>query len=455
MFGRRIFGGGPARHALNLRAVRGLIRSRLWAQILIAMMLGLTAGALLAPTAGSPFALEMEMAELAGAWLRLPGSIFLNLIQMVVIGLISTSIVLGITATGDARMLGRAAGRIVPYFLVTTTIAVAIGATLATLVGPGHFVDPSAFLDTESADALAASVAEMSGNGAAPAMAVEAIPEEVASIIPANLSSAVLSRNMFQIVIAATLGGVALATLGAEKAKPLITLIQLVQEVSLVIVGWAMRLAPVAVFGLICDFVMRTGLSALLGLSVYIGCVLGGLVVLLGVYLVIVAVLGRRNPLTFLGQGPGAQLLAFSTSSSAATMPLSLRIAEERLDVRPAVTRFIIPLGATVNMDGTALYQTVAAVFMIQLFQVDLDTLSFIVLAVTVIGASIGSPSTPGVGIVILASVLASVGIPAEGVAILLGVDRILDMCRTSVNVTGDLVACTVMDRWLPAPSGE
>ena len=144
-----------------------------------------------------------------------------------------------------------------------------------------------------------------------------------------------------------------------------------------------------------------------------------------------------------------AQLLAFSTSSSAATMPLSLKIAETRLKVRPAISRFIIPLGATVNMDGTALYQTVAALFMAQLFQVDLSVADFILLAVTVIGASIGSPSTPGVGIVILTGVLASIGIPPAGVAVLLGVDRILDMCRTAVNVTGDLTACTVMDRWI------
>ena len=210
-------------------------------------------------------------------------------------------------------------------------------------------------------------------------------------MIPANLSSALLTQNMLQIVIAAVLAGVALVSLDADRTRPLIHLVQVVQEAALVIVGWAMRLAPIAVFGLICDFVMRVGLSALVSLSAYILSVLGGLVLLLLVYLLIVLVLGRRNPVHFLRQVLDAQLLAFSTSSSAATMPLSLKIAETRLKVRPAISRFIIPLGATVNMDGTALYQTVAALFMAQLFQVDLSVADFILLAVTVIAP----PSQP------------------------------------------------------------
>ena len=212
---------------------------------------------------------------------------------------------------------------------------------------------------------------------------------------------------------------------------------------------WAMRLAPLAVFGLIMDFVLRVGLSALLGLSAYIATVITGLIILLLVYLLIVLVFAGRNPLKFAGQIADAQLLAFSTSSSAATMPLSLRIAEDRLRVSPPVSRFLIPLGATVNMDGTALYQVVAALFIAQLYNVDLSTVELAVLIFTVVGASIGSPSTPGVGIVILATILQGLGIPPDGAAILLGVDRILDMCRTSVNVSGDLTACVVMDKWL------
>ena len=336
------------------------------------------------------------------------------------------------------------ASRILPYFLATTTLAVLLGVGVALLVSPGSLVD-AGLLAQMPAEALP--VAEEAVSAATPASGP--IVEGLAALIPANLSSALLTQNMLQIVIAAVLAGVALVSLDADRIRPLIHLIQVVQEAALVIVGWAMRLAPIAVFGLMCDFVMRVGLSALVSLSAYILSVLGGLVLLLLVYLLIVLVLGRRNPVQFLRDVLDAQLLAFSTSSSAATMPLSLKIAETRLKVRPAISRFIIPLGATVNMDGTALYQTVAALFMAQLFQVDLSVADFILLAVTVIGASIGSPSTPGVGIVILTGVLASIGIPPAGVAVLLGVDRILDMCRTAVNVTGDLTACTVMDRWI------
>ncbi|MEA1942243.1 MAG: dicarboxylate/amino acid:cation symporter [Pseudomonadota bacterium] len=425
---------------LYMLRVRGLMRSQLWAQILVAMALAIATGLLLSPDLGSPLALDLEIAPVVGEWLRLPGQIFLNLIQMVVIGLVATSIVLGITSSGDADILARVAGRIAPYFLTTTTIAVLIGYAIATIVQPGSFIELSD-VATQAA-------------GATDAIDLDATPApslagSIADIIPASLTEATLSANMFQIVVASLIGGTALASLGLARVAPLIQIIQLVQDASLTIVGWAMRLAPVAVFGLIADFVMRIGISALLGMSVYILCVIGGLAVLLCVYFLIVAVLGRRSIFAFESEVASAQLLAFSTSSSAATMPLSLKTAEHGLKVRPAVARFVIPLGATVNMDGTALYQVIAALFIAQIYQIELSAPGFVMLVVTVVGASIGSPSTPGVGIIILASILHSLGIPASGVAILLGVDRILDMCRTSINVTGDLVACVVMDRWL------
>jgi len=424
---------------LYMIRVRGLMRSQLWAQILVAMLLAIATGLVLSPDLGSPLAVPGDTVAVVGEWLRLPGQIFLNLIQMVVIGLVATSIVLGITSSGNANMLARVAGRIAPYFLMTTTIAVLIGYAIATLVQPGSFISLS-----DVAPAAAGS-----GDVDLAATPAPTLAGSIADIIPASLAEATLNANMFQIVVASLIGGTALASLGIGRAAPLIQIIQLVQDASLTIVGWAMRLAPFAVFGLISDFVMRIGISALLGMSVYILCVVGGLLVLLGVYLLIVVVLGRRSPLAFAGTVASAQLLAFSTSSSAATMPLSLKTAEQGLKVHPAVARFVIPLGATVNMDGTALYQVIAALFIAQIYQVELSTPGFIMLVVTVVGASIGSPSTPGVGIIILAGILHSLGIPASGVAILLGVDRILDMCRTAINVTGDLVACVVMDRWL------
>ncbi|WP_114963896.1 dicarboxylate/amino acid:cation symporter [Tritonibacter mobilis] len=428
---------------LRLRDIRVVIRTRLWAQILTAMILGALLGLLFSPTAETAVALSPAQADVIGGWLRLPGSLFLNLIQMVVIPLITTSIILGLTSAGDPEFLRKAGLRIVPYFIGTTTIAVLIGIVIAFVIEPGTFVDAASIrLDagTAAPEVTTADLTEPTS-----------MAEQIANLIPANLSAAELSRNMIQIVIAAIFAGAAIVALGASRTKPLISLLQVVQEVAMKIVGWAMLLAPLAVFGLIGDFVLRTGISALIGMTAYIGSVILGLLILLGVYLLIVAVLARRNPLEFLKQVFDAQLLAFSTSSSAATMPLSLRIAEERLGIAPPVARFVIPLGATVNMDGTALYQVVAALFIAQVYGIVLDPVTLAVLIVTVVGASIGSPSTPGVGIVILATILQSIGIPPAGVAVLLGVDRILDMCRTAINVTGDLTAALVMNRWLGA----
>lgn len=255
---------------------------------------------------------------------------------------------------------------------------------------------------------------------------------------------------MLQIVVLAILVGVALVTMRGEARKVLLKLLEAIQELAMKIVSWAMAIAPIAVFGLLAQVVAMTGLDALVGLSAYVGTVLLGLLLLVGVYLVLVAMLAKRSPWTFFLQIREVPLLAFSTSSSAAVMPLSMKVAEEKLSVSREVSQFVIPLGATVNMDGTALYQVTAAVFMTQVFGVELSLGEFALLAFTTIGASIGSPSTPGVGIVILASVLQGIGVPAEGIAMILGVDRILDMSRTAVNVTGDLTATVVLNRILP-----
>lgn len=215
------------------------------------------------------------------------------------------------------------------------------------------------------------------------------------------------------------------------------------------VVRWAMYLAPLAVFGLLAQITIRIGFEALLGMAVYVGTVLFGLVLMVIVYLAIITLIVRFNPWRFLTAVREVQLLAFSTSSSAAVMPLSMQTAEDKLGVRPSISQFLIPLGASINMDGTALYQAAATVFLAQVYNVELGIPALLLILVTTVGASIGSPATPGVGIVILAMVLNAVGIPASGVALIIGVDRILDMSRTAVNVTGDLTACLVMDRWV------
>jgi Na+/H+-dicarboxylate symporter len=214
------------------------------------------------------------------------------------------------------------------------------------------------------------------------------------------------------------------------------------------VIEWAMILAPYAVFGLIANVTIQMGFETLAGVGAYMMSVLLGLFCMFLVYVLIVALIAKRNIFDFLKAIRNAQIFAFSTSSSAATMPFTLKAAEERLDIDPKVSRFVIPLGATINMDGTALYQAAAALFLCSIFGVDLTTGQIVFLMLTTVGASIGTPATPGVGIIVLATILSGIGVPPEGIGIILGVDRILDMCRTTLNVTGDLVATSVMARF-------
>lgn len=416
-----------------------LIRTKLWAQILVAMCLGLGTGFLL--SAEGAALVSEDIAAATAAWLKLPGSIFLNLIQMVVIPLVMSSIVLGICASGDSARLKQVGLRLFPYFVGTTSIAVTIGITLALIINPGSYFD--------KADVVADTVTVMQGEGSVETIK-HSVPDQIAALIPSNVAEAEVTRNMLQIVVFSLFVGAAIIALPKERGLLFIKVADAVQELALKIVSWAMLLAPIAVFGLLADITIRVGVDAIVGVSVYVGTVLAGLLVLLCCYLLIVRVLAGRSIKEFVVAVRDVQLLAFSTSSSAAVMPLSMKIAIERLKVSPAISKFVVPLGATVNMDGTALYQVVAALFLTQVYGVELTMIEIVVLAVTTVGASIGSPSTPGVGIVILATILQGIGIPPGGIALIIGVDRILDMCRTTVNVTGDLTASCVMDRWLP-----
>jgi Na+/H+-dicarboxylate symporter len=257
--------------------------------------------------------------------------------------------------------------------------------------------------------------------------------------------------EMLQVVIFALLMGVTLVGLKPETSKPLLDLMGSLQAVCMALVGSVMRLAPYAVFGMLARVMLSTGVEVLLGIGAYVATVLFGMFVLLVVFLAIAAVLGRQRPGRFLTHIRDAQLLAFSTDSSAATMPLSIQTAEEKLGVRPSIAQLVMPIGASVNMGGTALYQGLATMFMAQLFGVDLPLSSLVALVVTALGASIGAPATPGVGIVVLATVLQASGIPLAGLALILGVDQVLERVRCVLNVTGDLVAAVVMDRMLPS----
>lgn len=425
-----------------------LVRKRLWLQILIGMALGITVGLLLSPTGAS--LVPANTAETLGAWLALPGNLFLALIQMVVIPLVVSSILLGVTSSGSTTYLRRIGVRILPYFVATTLVAVTIGIILALSIEPGQYISAELVAAAAETEPAVTPVA-------APSPATEiSIPDRIVNIIPTNPLAAALHSSMFQIVVFAMLIGVALVSIPRERAEPLIGLAGSLQEVSMQVVSWAMLIAPYAVFGLLAQITIKIGFDAIVGMGAYVGSVLLGLVILLGFYLVIVAVLARRSPWTFLTAAREAQLLAFSTSSSAAVMPVTIRTAQDKLGVRKEIAQFVVPLGATINMDGTALYQVLAAVFLTQVYGIELTIANLVLLTMTTVGASIGSPSSPGVGIVILSTILVDLGVPISGIALIFGVDRILDMARTVVNVTGDLTASTVMDRWLgDVPTSE
>ncbi len=328
-----------------------LIRSRLWAQILIAMTLGIGVGLALSPMGGA--LVEATTANIIASWLALPGRLFLALIQMVVVPLVLTSIILGIASGGSPDFLRRIGTRIAPYFLCTTIVAVVIGASLALWIRPGQYVDQAASVTAPSSQSL-------------PVIETQVrvpLPDRIVEVVPENPSNAILHRAMFQIVVFAVLMAVALVSISAERAKPLLDLCVSLQDVSMKVVSWAMALAPAAVFGLLAQICVQAGLDAILGMSAYVGTVLLGLLLLLIFYLLIVTVLAGRNPVTFLSKIREAQLLAFSTSSSAAVMPLSMKTAQDKLGVPKPISQFVIPLGATVNMDGTALYQVMLRYF--------------------------------------------------------------------------------------------
>ncbi|MGB8635146.1 MAG: dicarboxylate/amino acid:cation symporter [Rhodanobacteraceae bacterium] len=434
------------RHPRSLKYLSGyldkLIKGRLWLKVMIGMVLGVATGIVLGPAVGM---VPPATAYAIGNWLALPGRLFLTLIQMIVIPLVFASVIRGLTAGGSLAQLRSLGLRVTVYFVFTTTVAISIGMAVALLIKPGRYIDSAMVqqvLGSGSAVPLPATVPGMPGLGD--------LPQKLITILPSNPLTSMVEGQMLQVVLFAIIFGVALVMMKREQAKPMLDLLGSLLEVCMTVVRVTMRLAPYAVFGLMTQLTTKIGLDALLGMSVYVGTVLLGLLLLLCFYLVVVLLVGRTRPKTFLVAAREVMLLAFSTSSSAAVLPVTMKTAQDKLHIRSSVAQFVLPLGATVNMDGTALYQGVAAIFLAQVFGVDIGTGGLLLIIVTSVGASIGAPGTPGVGIVILAMVLQSVNIPVAGIALILGVDRILDMSRTSVNVCGDLAASTVMDRWLP-----
>ncbi|KIL73014.1 dicarboxylate/amino acid:cation symporter [Bacillus badius] len=353
------------------------------------------------------------------------GRIFLNLISMLVVPIVFLSIILGAAGLGDPKKLGRIGLKTVSYFLITTTIAIVIGLSIASIAQPGKAGD----FDTKNA--------EFTAEKAPP------VGETLLNIIPKNPLEAMTQGNMLQIIAFALFIGLALTALG-EKTKGLLNLVEQGNEVMMYLVGFVMKFAPYGTFGLLASAIGSQGLSAIKAMGVYMICVLAALFIHGALtYGGTILLLAKKSPLWFFKNFAPAMSVAFSTSSSNATLPLSMEVAQNRLNVPKSVSSFVQPLGATINMDGTAIMQGVATVFIAQVYNVDLTMGELTTVVLTAVLASIGTAGVPGVGLIMLAMVLSSVGLPVEGVGLILGIDRILDMTRTAINISGD-AACAV-----------
>ena len=420
-----------------------LVAGRLWLKVLLGMAAGILTGIVTGPTLGL---LAPETAITLGNWLAFPGQLFLTLVQMIVVPLVFASIIRGLASTEDIEQLKKLGLSVVIFFVCTTTVSIFVGIFLAEQIKPGNYIDSN--LLSEYQIVIEEGVQD---DISAPDFAM--LPQTVINLFPSNPLNSMVESQMLQVVIFAVIFGIALLMTSAEQARPLLDFLGSLQEVCMTIVRGAMLLAPIAVFGLMTQLVSRIGLEALLGMAIYVLTVLLGLIIIFIMFMVLVFIVAKVGPIFFMKNMRELLLLAFSTSSSAAVMPLSIKTVEDKFRVRPSVAEFIIPIGATINMNGTALYQGVATIFLAQVYGIDLSSSALMLLVVVAVGASIGSPATPGVGIVILSMVLGTVGIPPSGIALLMGVDRILDMSRTSLNVAGEVVACLVMDKWIGSSS--
>ena len=416
--------------------LQSLVEAKLWVKVLVALFLGIAFGVALSPETGwVPKSVSTDL----GDWLALPGMLFLKMVQMIMIPLIFASIITGIvSATGDQlKKLGLGLG---VYFIITTTISIFIGVVLSLLIKPGVPIHENSI--AEHKDVL--KNVDVGGE----ATGLNDIPGAITSLLPENPLASMVSGEMLGIVIFTIIIGVAIVQLSETAKHPIMHLLSAIQEICMTIVNWAMRLVPYAVFGLMAQLTSSVGIGSLTGIGLYVATVLLGLLILLAMYLLIVTVVGRFNPILFLKKIRDVQLLAFSTTSSAAVMPLSIKTAQDELGVSKSISNFLIPVGATVNMDGTAIYQCISTLFIAQVYGMEMTISSIVLIMFTLVAASIGTPAIPGGGVVILASVLQSAGIPAEGIVIIIGVERILGMFRTAINVTGDLTACLVFQRF-------
>jgi proton glutamate symport protein len=411
---------------------------QLYTKILVGLLLGVAAG--LVANVGGITPLQGLLRGLEPI-----GTVFIRLIMMIVIPLVVASLILGTASLGDMRKLGRLGGKTVGFYLFTTAVAVTIGLALSNLVRPGARIDPA------TRDAIAAEFATEAAGRLTLATERPSVGETLLRMVPSNPFRSAADAELLPLIVFSIVFGAALSLVAKDRRDTVLLFFNGVNDAVMVIIDWVMKLAPYAVFALVAGVVSRFGLDLLRSLLVYTLVVATGLLLhVLITYMTLVRFLARLNPLVFARRIAEVPLVAFSTSSSSATLPVTMEVAQEKLGISRQTSSFVLPLGATINMDGTALYQAVAVMFIAQIYGVPLGVAEQLTIVLTATLASIGAAGVPSAGIITLILVLQSVGLGGQtqaGIALILGVDRVLDMLRTAVNVTGDLTAASVIAR--------
>jgi dicarboxylate/amino acid:cation (Na+ or H+) symporter, DAACS family len=418
-----------------------LRRRPLHTRILAGLILGATCGSL----ANILIARHPEFQETfywtVSTFIEPVGQIFLRMLFMIVVPLVFASLTLGVAALGNFGRLGRIGLMTFTYFIIFTALAATLGLTLVNFLKPGAQMDPAT-----REELLAAYTRD--GEVATPARPSFGIDNFV-QIVPRNPVEAAARGDMLAVIFFSLITGIALSRVPKEHAEPLLKLLQGVGKVVEVVIDFAMRLAPYGVFALIFSVTSRFGWDFLRQLLFYVVVALVGMVIFeFVVYGVLIKLLAKRSPLDFFRRIRVVMITAFSTSSSAATLPTTMKTAQNELGVPPHIAGFVLPLGATMNMNGTSLFEGMTVMFLAQVWGINLGIGDQILVMVLCVLTAIGTAGIPGGSIPLLVLILQTLGIPAEGIALILGIDRILDMSRTVVNVTGDLTAAAAITRF-------
>jgi Na+/H+-dicarboxylate symporter len=417
--------------------LKNYIFKNLWFQVVISLFIGLVVGLILGDDVGVN--LDDDTLESLTSYLSIPANIFLSIIQMIIVPLIFASIIVAITNLGTKDKLKTLGFGVGTYFVITTTIAILVAIFLALIISPGSILDLTSLQEYHDLSEEDLQIKD--------GFSLDDIPNAVSNIIPRNPISSYLEGQMLSILVFAIIVGLSMVVFPKESVKPLLDVLEVIQKITLHILLISMKIVPFAVFGLIVGMVAKVGIGTMVGMGAYMGTVILGLGVMLLVYMLILKFVAKRPISSTFSKFRNPQTVSFSTASSMATMPVTLKTAEENLKIDSRISKFVIPLGTTVNMDGTALYQVIAVFFLAQLFAIELSMISILAIIITSLLASIGTPAVPGAGVIVLSTILITVGIPPVGILLLISVDRILDMIRTMVNVTGDLTACCVFDK--------